>query len=424
MKILVYGLNYSPELAGIGKYTSEMVTWLAERGHVCHIITTPPYYPAWKVSAEYSSWKFKKEQSGNVTVYRCPLWVPSRPQTISRVLHLLSFNISSFPLLCGQIFWRADVVICIAPSFLATPQGLLFSKLSGAKSWLHFQDFEICAMFGFGVASSWSGISKIAHTSQAFITRYFDVISTISHAMCKRAETKNVSKDGIVLFPNWVDVDFITPDADRSYFRRKWRIDDNTKVVLYSGNLGKKQAFGSLVAAASALQNRVDILFIIVGDGAHKTVIQKMVEELELTNVRFYPLQPYEHLPALLRMADVHLVLQKRGAADAVLPSKLTSIFSVGGHAIITAEPNTELGHIVTQNPGIATLIEPGNKQALTSAIIGCCNNPANMYGQINKQARNYAVKQLGKEPVLSQFEKALTILVNCKCATRIRTKS
>lgn len=30
MKILVYGINYSPELTGIGKYTGEMV---AEAAH-------------------------------------------------------------------------------------------------------------------------------------------------------------------------------------------------------------------------------------------------------------------------------------------------------------------------------------------------------------------------------------------------------
>lgn len=29
MKILVYGINYSSELIGIGKYIGEMVEWLA-----------------------------------------------------------------------------------------------------------------------------------------------------------------------------------------------------------------------------------------------------------------------------------------------------------------------------------------------------------------------------------------------------------
>mgnify|MGYP000361579487 CR=1 FL=1 len=39
MKILVYGINYSPELTGIGKYTGEMVEWLAAQGHEVRVIT-------------------------------------------------------------------------------------------------------------------------------------------------------------------------------------------------------------------------------------------------------------------------------------------------------------------------------------------------------------------------------------------------
>ncbi len=50
MKILVYGINYSPELTGIGKYTGEMVEWLARNGHEVRVITAPPYYPEWKVA--------------------------------------------------------------------------------------------------------------------------------------------------------------------------------------------------------------------------------------------------------------------------------------------------------------------------------------------------------------------------------------
>ena len=33
MKILVYGINFAPELTGIGKYSAEMAAWLAAAGH-------------------------------------------------------------------------------------------------------------------------------------------------------------------------------------------------------------------------------------------------------------------------------------------------------------------------------------------------------------------------------------------------------
>ena len=45
MKILLYGLNYAPELTGIGKYSGEMCEWLAAKGHDVRVICAPPYYP-------------------------------------------------------------------------------------------------------------------------------------------------------------------------------------------------------------------------------------------------------------------------------------------------------------------------------------------------------------------------------------------
>ncbi len=75
MKILVYGINYSPELTGIGKYTGEMVEWLAAQGHEVRVITAPPYYPQWQVGENYSAWRYKREE-GAATVWRCPLYVP------------------------------------------------------------------------------------------------------------------------------------------------------------------------------------------------------------------------------------------------------------------------------------------------------------------------------------------------------------
>ena len=55
MKILLYGINFAPELTGIGKYTGEMVAWLAARGHEVRVVTAPPYYPDWAVWPGYSA---------------------------------------------------------------------------------------------------------------------------------------------------------------------------------------------------------------------------------------------------------------------------------------------------------------------------------------------------------------------------------
>jgi len=38
---LIHGINYSPELTGIGKYSGEMAAWLAQRDHEVRVVTAP-----------------------------------------------------------------------------------------------------------------------------------------------------------------------------------------------------------------------------------------------------------------------------------------------------------------------------------------------------------------------------------------------
>ena len=61
MKILIYGLNYAPELTGTGKYTAEMAEALAALGHDVRVVCAPPYYPEWKVADGFTWWRSRRE---------------------------------------------------------------------------------------------------------------------------------------------------------------------------------------------------------------------------------------------------------------------------------------------------------------------------------------------------------------------------
>ena len=89
MRVLVLGINCFPELTGIGKYTGEMVNWLAENQHHTTVVTSFPYYPYWKVQAPYSGGFYQKEvfHDGKLMVYRCPMYVPEVPSGIKRLIH-------------------------------------------------------------------------------------------------------------------------------------------------------------------------------------------------------------------------------------------------------------------------------------------------------------------------------------------------
>jgi colanic acid biosynthesis glycosyl transferase WcaI len=139
---LIYGINYSPELTGIGKYTGEMAAWLSEQGHDVQVVTAPPYYPEWRIGEGYSGRWFRSERLAGVRVLRCPLWVPPQPGGLKRLAHLLSFALSSIPAVLWSLRRRPEVIIVVAPAFFCAPAAWLAASLYGAKCWLHIQDFE------------------------------------------------------------------------------------------------------------------------------------------------------------------------------------------------------------------------------------------------------------------------------------------
>ncbi|HHE5970601.1 colanic acid biosynthesis fucosyltransferase WcaI [Citrobacter braakii] len=401
MKILVYGINFSPELTGIGKYTGEMVEWMAQQGHDVRVITAPPYYPQWKVNGSYSSWRYRREE-GDALVWRCPLYVPEQPSTLKRLLHLGSFALSSFFPLLAQRRWKPDRIIGVVPTLFCTPGMRLLAKLCGARTLLHVQDYEVDAMLGLGMAGKGTRgmVGKLASAFERSGLLNMDHISTISRSMMHKAMEKGVAPHKVIFFPNWSEVTRFrdVSDADALALSRQLGLPADQKIVLYSGNIGEKQGLESVIDAAVEL-SEYPWLFVIVGQGGGKARLESMACERGLNNVMFFPLQSYDALPALLKMADCHLVVQKRGAADAVLPSKLTNILAVGGNAVITAEPETELGQLCDAHPGIAVCVEPESVNALVCGI-----KRALMMPKVNTVARDYAERTLDKENVLSQF--------------------
>jgi colanic acid biosynthesis glycosyl transferase WcaI len=405
---LIYGINYGPELTGIGKYTGEMAPCFSEFGADVRVVTSPPYYPNWAMSYGYKN-RYQRQNIEGVDVIRCPLYVPKTPGTVSRLIHLISFSISSFFAMIMQVFWKPGIIIVVAPSLMCAPAALLVAQCCGAKTVLHIQDFEIDAMFGLQMMKSIRGRRvKIAAACERWLLQRFDQVSTISYSMMRRTITKGVDASRVLFTPNWVDTTFVSPDTSGARYREKFGFTAAQKIVLYSGNIGRKQGLSMVLEAAACYENDANVRFVIIGNGSHKAELAQQAKKLALMNVHFGDLVPYEDLPELLSMADVHLVVQQKGAADVVLPSKLTSILSLGGHALITAEQGTELAILVESYPGIAGLVEP---EDLAAFVEGLDLLLALESRTVNHVARDYAVNKLSKDAVLKTFFSHLTKL-------------
>lgn len=406
-RILLIGYNFAPEPTGIGKYSGEMIHWLANQGYDCTVITTYPYYPYWKVQEPYRKKRFwySKEQTtfdsgGKMTVYRCPMYVPDKPTGKKRMLVDLTFMESAFFQLLKLLFHkRYDTLITVAPSFQFGFLGCLYKLFKSCKTVYHIQDMQIEAAQDLNMIDSKMALD-VLFKAEKFIFDNTDVISSISEKMVSKIKQK-AEKD-VVLFPNWSDTTFFFPIAEKRSLKEEFGFKTSDKIVLYSGAIGEKQGLEAIIHAAEYYKTDVDIRFIICGSGPYKAKLEALVSDLQLENVVFFPLQPMEKFNQFLNMADVHLVIQKAKASDLVMPSKLTTILSVGGLALITANPDCGL-YDVTKKYNMGVLVDAENQEALNTGIKEALTSSERK--TIMTNARKYAEAFLEINNVMRTFE-------------------
>ncbi|MBU2903085.1 WcaI family glycosyltransferase [Maribacter dokdonensis] len=414
-RILFVGYNFSPELTGIGKYSGEMMHWLAEKGHECTVLTSYPYYPYWKIQKPYRKNRFwykkevtKYESGGKLRIIRCPMYVPNRPSGLKRMLLDCTFSLSTFlvsiPLLCCKKYSR---IITVAPSFQIGLLGVFYKKLKGAMHIHHIQDMQIEAAQDLGMIKS-PKLLKALYGIEKYIYKHTDIISSISEGMIEKIEQK--AQKPITFFPNWTETKNFYPIMKNSKLKEQFGFKSTDFIVLYSGGIGEKQGLDSILTSAKELENHKQLQFIICGTGPYKEVLKEKAENMNLNNVHFMPLQPKECFNEFLNVADLHLVIQKEKASDLVMPSKLTTILAVGGLSLITANTNSSLHRVVSKH-GMGILVAPENQEALNKGILiglGEVNNQ-----NIKDAARNYAEKYLAIDTIMQNFNEKITTKPN-----------
>ncbi|QFY42176.1 glycosyltransferase WbuB [Candidatus Methylospira mobilis] len=406
MRILIHSINYAPELTGIGKYNGEMAEWLAANGHEVRVVTAHPYYPSWCVQSGYDGGRYRCEIRNGVRVWRCPLWVPAQPSGWKRLIHLAGFALSALPVMLMQIFWRPDVVLVLEPPLFCSPAAWLVARLCGAGCWLHIQDYEVDAAYAMGLLKS-KGVHNLVNRVERMLLQGFDRVSSLSGRMLDKALDKGVKPERLIPFPNWVDIEAISPVSGGNAYRKQLNLPEDAVVALYSGNMGNKQGLELLAAAAGMLDGRTDIFFVFCGNGSGRAALVEGCSGL--ARVRFLELQPVERLNELLGLADMHLLPQRADAADLVMPSKLTGMLASAKPVIATADSGTELG-IVVSNAGI--IVEPGDAAGFARAIAALADEPEQRR-RLGEAGRAYALRYLDKAVVLERFEQDLKLAAN-----------
>lgn len=180
------------------------------------------------------------------------------------------------------------------------------------------------------------------------IYRNAKVVFTLSENMAKALEQYTI-REKIQIIPNWADTSFLKPIDHKD---NPWLVEKGFQdkfIVLYSGNIGDTHKVESIVDVADALKERIDIQFIIIGDGGKKEIVKNRIKELGVDNVLLLPFQEKGVIPYSIGAADIGVITLDEKSSSVSVPSKTYSMMAVGSCLMCIAAKTSELNALVEE---------------------------------------------------------------------------
>lgn len=363
MKVILWGINYRPESTGIAPYNAELAEFLAREDYDVSVVTGFSYYPHWKKAAADRRQLYRTEEINGVRVHRCAQYVPKTVTTVKRIVHELTFGISS--LLRVLFLPRPDIYIVVSPPLFLGFCAWIATVVKRSRYIFHVQDLQPGAAVGLGMVKG-KGFIRMLYALEAFAYRHAAAVSGISDGMMDEFRRKGVKARKRIYFPNWLRTStWAVPVAGE--FRRKFGIPSGELLAVYSGNLGRKQGIDILLETAERLRNS-PVILVIAGAGAEREALAQRVSALNLPQLRLLPLLSDDDYAGMLADADVGLITQASGTGQYFFPSKLLSLLQAGLPVATVADTDSELARAVADG-GFGINVEPGKSEDLAAAL-------------------------------------------------------
>lgn len=389
---------YRPELIGSAPFTADIAEFLADKGRDVTVVTGLPHYPMAEVFPDYRDGARLREVFNGVRVERVPSGTPRRPSASSRILNEIGFLLRGLASLATGRYTRHRVVLALCPSVLGVALGVLARRRGGVCVAI-VHDIQSGLAAGLGMVNG-GGLAGLMRACERLVLNRVDLVVVLSAEMRDHLRRVGVTAP-IEIVPLWVDTDHVRPaEAPAAGPVR----------VLYSGNFGRKQGLGQVIALAQTLAaRRPDIEIILRGSGSQIDALAQEVERLGLGNVRLSELMPHEGLGSALAAGDVHLVPQNPDAAAFAVPSKAFNIMAVGRPFVATALPGTVLWRL-QETTGAFLCVPPNDPEAFAEAVLRLADDPA-LRDELGKRGRHFVEHHCAKPKVLGDFVSRLDAL-------------
>lgn len=372
---------------------------LHRRGHDVTVLTAIPNYPQGQFFKGYGLFKRRTEVVDGVKIIRGFVVPRGKDSKILLALNYLSYLVSScFIALYLVLRYRYDAVFVhqVSPVTIGVAATLV-KRIQRIPMYFWVLDLwpeSLTAAIGLRNKFVLGFFSKMVQ----WFYRNSDKILISSKGFERSICEKGNFASKIVYFPNWVDqalnekCDIETPSVPNGF------------VVMFTGNIGESQDFGTVLKAAEQLRDNSNIHFVIVGDGRARGWVDEQIVQRNLSaTVHCVGSYPLEAMPATFAKADVLFAALKDEPVFALtVPAKIQAYMSAGKPIITMINGETKE---LIESVGCGIAVDAGNAKAFADAVLYLSQMSSEQRDELGEKARLFSTKHFNFELQMNMLE-------------------
>jgi glycosyltransferase involved in cell wall biosynthesis len=187
-----------------------------------------------------------------------------------------------------------------------------------------------------------------------------------------------IKEDKIIIIENGFNFDSsLKPNKSIEAIKEKYNITNNNFTVSYIGTIGMSHGIKIIVDAAQLIK---DVNFLIVGEGAQKKSLQKIVKVKKITNILFIDNIDWQEIVNINQIVSVNLIhLRNLDLFKTVIPSKIFESMAlkkpilaglIGESLDIIKQSRSGL-EVISENPNslVQNILKMKNDQSLCDEL-------------------------------------------------------
>ena len=237
---------------------------------------------------------------------------------------------------------------------------------------------------------------------EGLVLRGADQVIAVTPGFLPLLARRGVPSDRITVIPNWAPLDEIKPLARDNPWAVQNGLTGRT-VFMYTGALGMHDDLDPMVELAAALPD-TDTVVVAAGRGVEP--LRQEAQRRALSNLRVFPLQPYERLSEVLATADVLMATLAPDAARTAVPSKILT-YLCSRRAVLASMPAENLSSQILVNSGGGIVTRPTDIQEWLAKAKELAND-ADLRSRLADSGWKYAQENFDIGRIADQFERVL----------------